>query len=96
MRSFDRRALDAQSIAIRALGFIAGDAERLGRFLSLTGIGPETLRQSAAEPHFLASVLDFLAEDEGAVLAFAANEGLRPDMVQAARQALAGHAADDF
>ena len=30
----------AEELAIQALTFIAGDSERLGRFLAITGIGP--------------------------------------------------------
>lgn len=93
MRKSDRRAIDPEAIAISALGFIASDPERLGRFLSLTGIGPETLREAASEPWFLSAVLNFLGEDESALLAFAANEGLRPDTVAMAREALAGRSA---
>ncbi|HRK25590.1 MAG TPA: DUF3572 family protein, partial [Beijerinckiaceae bacterium] len=61
---------DPEALAIDALGFIAGDAERLGRFLALTGLGPGTLRAAAADPAFLIRVLDYLAEDESALIAF--------------------------
>lgn len=84
--------LDPDEIAIAALGFIAGDAERLARFLALTGLGPGTLRAAATEPAFLARVLDFLAEDDSALIAFAANQGLAPEAVMRARQRLAGGA----
>ncbi|MEO6947009.1 MAG: DUF3572 family protein, partial [Nitrobacter sp.] len=40
----------AEIVAIQALSFVAGDTERLGRFLAETGIGPETLRASASDP----------------------------------------------
>ena len=83
-------AADAENIAIQALGFIAADSERLGRFLGLTGLGPDTLRQAAAEPGFLAQVLDFIAGDESLLLAFAANSGLAPASVAAAHQRLSG------
>jgi hypothetical protein len=83
---------DPDEIAIAALGFIAGDPERLGRFLALTGLGPGTLRAAAADPGFLARVLDFLAEDESALIAFAANQGFQPEAVMRARQRLTGEA----
>lgn len=93
MLKTSRTAADPEAVAIAALGFIAGDPERLGRFLSLTGIGPETLRSAAGEPGFLARVLDHIAEDEALLLAFAANAGFAPEAVAAARRALAGEAA---
>ena len=43
----------AENLAIQALGFLAGDPERLGAFLAATGIGPETIRKAAAEPRSL-------------------------------------------
>ena len=51
----------AELLAVQALTFLAGEPERLGRFLALTGIGPESLRTAAAEPGFLAGVLDHVA-----------------------------------
>ena len=46
-----------ENLAIQALGFLAQDPERLGRFLSLAGIGPGMIRQAAADPAFLSGVL---------------------------------------
>ena len=78
----------AEIVAIQALSFIAGDPERLGTFLAETGIGPETLRTSAADPRFLASVLDFILRDDATVKAFASASQLHPTNIAAARQAL--------
>jgi Protein of unknown function (DUF3572) len=79
----------AQEIAVEGLLHIASDPETLGRFLAITGIGPETLRQAAAEPHFLASVLQHLMDNESALIAFASNHGLAPEQVMQAHLALA-------
>jgi hypothetical protein len=80
---------DAESLAIDALAFLASDVERLGRFLSLTGLSPETIRQAARSRHFMAAVLDHLAGDESLLLAFAANHGIDPARVLQARESLA-------
>jgi hypothetical protein len=78
----------AEIVAVQALSFVAGDPERLGAFLAETGIGPETLRSAAVDPHFLASVLDFVLRDDATVKAFAAASELDPTTVAAARRAL--------
>ncbi len=78
----------AEIVAIQALSFVAADPERLGRFLAETGIGPETLRKSAADPRFLASVLDFVLSDDASVKAFAKASELHPTNVAAAREVL--------
>ena len=78
----------AEIVAIQALGFIAGDPERLGLFLAESGIGPETLRTAAADPQFLASVLDFVLRDDATVKAFAAASELHPTNIAAAREVL--------
>jgi Protein of unknown function (DUF3572) len=85
----DRRAA-AEDLAIVALGFIAGEPERLGRFLALTGIGPDSIRQAAREPQFLLGVLDHLAADERLLLAFAAENSIDPGAVIQARDTIAG------
>jgi hypothetical protein len=80
----------AETIAIQALSFIAGDGERLGRFLAITGIGPSDIRTAATEPSFLAGVLDYLAADERLLKEFTGNAGLAPDDVARAHVALGG------
>ena len=78
----------AEIVAIQALSFVAGDPERLGAFLAESGIGPETLRGAAADPRFLASVLDFMMRDDERVKAFAEASQLDPTNIAAAHQAL--------
>ena len=78
----------AEIVAIQALSFVASDPERLGLFLAESGIGPETLRTAAADPHFLAHVLDFVMRDDATVQAFASASQLHPTNIAAARQAL--------
>ena len=78
----------AEIVAVQALSFLAAEPERLGAFLAESGIGPETLRTAAADPHFLSSVLDFILRDDATVKAFAAASKLHPTNIAAARQAL--------
>jgi hypothetical protein len=78
----------AEIVAIQALSFVAGDSQRLGLFLAESGIGPDTLRKSAADPKFLASVLDFVLRDDATVKAFASSVDLHPTNVAAAREVL--------
>jgi len=87
-------AQEAEVIALKALAFLASDPERLSRFLEITGIAPQTLRQSAAEPSFLAGVLDHLRADQSLLFMFAESERLPPDRVDRARQLLPGAASD--
>ncbi len=81
---------DAEALAARALAWMAGDSELLGRFLALSGAGPEDLRAQAGEPEFLGFVLDFLVSDERALVAFAEAEQVAPDLALRARAALPG------
>jgi hypothetical protein len=80
----------AESLAIQALSFIAAEPDRLGRFLAISGIGPDQIRAAAQEPHFLAGVLDHIASDERLLVAFAAEIGVDPSVVARARTALGG------
>jgi hypothetical protein len=84
----------AEDMAIKGLGFIAGEDERLSRFLALSGIDPAHLREAAAEPGFLAGVMAYLGSDEGLLLAFAAEIGAAPEEVGAACALLAGPPVD--
>ena len=73
----DREA--AESLAIQALAYLAGEPERLGRFLALSGLGPEQVRRAAAEPGFLAGVLEYLSSEESLLLGFAEHVRVAPE-----------------
>jgi hypothetical protein len=81
-------AADAEALAIEALGFLAGDPERLGAFLSETGLGPADMRAVAGEPGFLAAVIEHIMSDDGLVLAFAEHARIRPTLIAVARHHL--------
>ena len=83
-----------ETLAVAALGYLAAEPERLGRFLGLSGLGPGNLRAAAADPQFLAAVLDYVIADEPLLVAFAGAEGHAPEAVVAARQALGGPPAE--
>lgn len=80
----------AEKLAVQALTYIAGDPERLGRFLAITGIGPAEIRAASAEPGFLAGVLDYVAGHEQMVTEFATETGTNPADLGSARAALGG------
>jgi hypothetical protein len=81
----------AETVAIQALTYIAADAERLGRFLAVTGVGPAEIRNAAADPAFLIGVLEYLMTDEALLTGFAAEAGLRPEDPAKAFVVLGGH-----
>lgn len=80
----------AEKLAISALTYLAGEPERLGAFLAATGIGPDAIRKAAADPAFLAGVLDYVAGDELLLIAVAERAGVAPETVERAQAALGG------
>ena len=67
----DNLAQQASVIALNALGWVLGEERRAQRFLDLTGLTPETLRDAIGHAGTQRAVLDFLCAHE-------------PDLVQAA------------
>lgn len=86
----------ASSLAIEALSFVASDTVLFNRFLRLTGLELENLREAAGEPAFLAGVLDFVMGDETTLTEFADHAQVRPEDVAAARRALGTDYAESF
>ena len=83
----------AEVLAIEALGWLASDEDLLPVFLGSTGVSVSELRGRAQEPEFLASVLDFLLQDDAWIARFAEATGNAPELVMRARAALPGGAA---
>ena len=80
----------ADETAISILAWLANEPELLGRFLALTGTDPSSLRNAAADPGFLAGVVDFLMGHEPTLLAFCEATGTKPEAVVRAHMVLSG------
>ena len=63
-------------IGLKALAFVAADSEALERFTALSGADATSLRARAAEPEFLAAVLDYLLANEPLLIAFCEAESI--------------------
>ena len=81
---------EGESMAISVLTFLAEDASRVERFLSVTGLRPGALREAAASPGFLRGVLEYLVGNEPLLVQFAAEAGLDPGEVVRALERLEG------
>lgn len=80
----------AETLALRALGWLAGNEDLLPVFLGATGADMADIRAGAADPAFLGAVLDFVLMDDAWVLGFAEAAAVPPQSVQQARAALPG------
>lgn len=81
-------ALSPQTLALAALGWVLEDHDRAGRYLELTGLDPDTLREGLGDPAVLASTLDFLANHEPDLIRAAEALAVTPEELIAARQEL--------
>lgn len=80
----------AETLALRALAWLAADDDLLGRFLGASGAAPGDLAAGAADPRFLAAVLDFVLTDDSLVMAFCDAESYPYPAPMQARAALPG------
>ena len=80
----------AETVALLALAWLAGEEELAPVFLGSTGATAEDLRGRAGDPAFLASVLEFLTMDDAWVVAFCDRTALAYDEPLRARYALPG------
>lgn len=87
-------AASAETIALKALGFLVESPTALDRFLAETGADFLNLRERAAEPDFLAAVMDFLLADDALLTAFCESEAIDARTVHLMRRALPGAAPD--
>ncbi len=87
---------DAEVIGLKALGFLAEDEARLGRFLALTGLSVEELRQSAGSTGITSAVLEYITGDESLLLVFATSASLAPEMIPQALSVLSGPSSHGY
>ena len=80
----------AETLAVEALAYLAGEPDRLRRFLAVSGLDPAQIRTAATEPGFLAGVLEYVCSDEKLMLALADHLQLDPGELARAQTALSG------
>lgn len=82
----------AQTVALQALGHLAGDPDALDRFLALTGADPGEVATRArnGDRALLSAVLEHYLNFEPDLLAFCSATGLKPTLPSAAHQVLSG------
>ncbi len=81
---------EAQKIAVKCLHFLASNEDDLGDFLSVTGLGPGTLRQAAQDPNFLNAVITFIMDDEKRLMDCAAAIHVKPEDLSNTYEILVG------
>ena len=88
MKTAEKNSPDPHVTALEALGWILSDGPRAQRFLDLTGLSPETLRNSAAGNETQRAVLDFLCAHEPDLIAAADTLDIAPEEIAHARDRL--------
>ena len=85
-----RTPKDSHETAVAILGWLASEPDMLARFLALTGLQPNMLRQAVNDPGFLAGLVDFLMSHEPDLMAFCEATGTKPEDVEAAWHKFSG------
>jgi hypothetical protein len=84
------KAEAAETVALQALGWLAGQDDLFGQFLGATGATATSVAEAAGRPEFLAAVLDFVLMDDAWVVAFCDAAGIGYGLPMQARAALPG------
>ncbi len=76
---------DSETIALAALAATLSDERRAARFLDLTGLSPDGIRQGIEDRSLLAACLDFLEAHEPDLVAVAEAIDIAPAALVAVR-----------
>jgi Protein of unknown function (DUF3572) len=97
MKSPPRPTMEAaEMLAIQALAFLAEDPKRLTRFLGMTGIEIEQIREAATDAGFLAGLLEHMLGDENLLIAFGEHTGIDPAEIVRAHRTLGNDKEDNL
>jgi hypothetical protein len=80
----------AQTLALKALAFLANSEGALQRLMDQSGLNVDTLKGRAADTDLQVSVLDFLLSDEELLTGFCDEDSADPRAVHMARHVLSG------
>lgn len=85
---------DAETIALRALTYVAQEEKVLQSLIAQSGMSSSSLQERLHDPDFLGGILDFLLSNEKLLVDFCEIEKLSPDKLARVRQALPGAPTD--
>ncbi len=80
----------AETQALNALAWLAENDDIFTAFLQTTGVSQADFAMRAADPEFLASVVDFILTQDRWVLAWAKSTGVPPETLANIRAHLPG------
>jgi hypothetical protein len=80
----------SSDIALKYIAYLVSDDERLARFCNLSGMGQDELTLGLKDKVMQGFLLDQLLQDESELLAFTADNGLKPESIMIARSKLPG------
>jgi Protein of unknown function (DUF3572) len=76
------------------MAYLASNDEKMGQFCNLSGLGADEIKSRLLDPDFQGFLLDTLLQDESELLAFAAEQDLKPESIMIARSKLPGFSHD--
>lgn len=88
-RDSENQVNDPAALALQALGWVLADSRRAERLLDLTGLTPDTLRNSLGQRSTQRAVLEFLCSHEPDLVDAADALGVTPARLAAAAGELA-------
>lgn len=74
-----KNKLETEVLCADILGWIACDETLMSRFLALSGLTADTLRQASMEPGFYSGILAFLMGHEPTLIAYCEDRNLAPE-----------------
>lgn len=75
---------EPNDLDLKILTALATNPERLGRFIDLTGLQINTIREASLKPEFWRAVYDHVAADEPLLLEISSEIGETPEMIMQA------------
>ncbi|MEZ5911533.1 MAG: DUF3572 domain-containing protein [Paracoccaceae bacterium] len=86
----------AETVALQALAWLAGNDDLFGVFLGASGSRAADIATRAGEPEFLASVLDFVLMDDAWIVGFCDDAGIEYERPIQLRHFLPGGALPEY
>lgn len=77
-------------MAEQVLFYLSGEPELLAQFLTDSGMAPQDIRSALMQAESCVALLDFIAQDDRRLVAFAQQAQIRPEDVMRLRTTLAG------